>query len=163
MSDESPACPIEAPAEWKPLDLSEFEPQSMLEVRQTSVASARYPVIDVHAHMSFSAKVEKGVHSAAERQYIATPEELLPVINIWLKKRIVSMDPKRERKNLTVTGLKLRKARSLSTAMTPVPKLAYACEKGRTSSTRPAIRRPLTTDPNKFRSRSVNAARQALA
>ena len=81
MSDESPACPIEAPAEWKPLDLSEFEPQSMLEVRQTSVASARYPVIDVHAHMSFSAKVEKGVHLAAERQYIATPEELLPVMD----------------------------------------------------------------------------------
>jgi predicted TIM-barrel fold metal-dependent hydrolase len=53
----------------------------MLEVKRTEVARSRYPVIDVHAHMSFSAKVVNGVHLAAERQYYGTPEELIPVMD----------------------------------------------------------------------------------
>jgi len=81
MNINSGSSPIERPGTWKPLDLSEFEPQSMLEVKQTSVGRSRYPVIDFHTHISFSAKVVNGVHLAAERQYLANPDELLAVMD----------------------------------------------------------------------------------
>jgi hypothetical protein len=81
MADDSEAPHIETPGSWQPLDLSEFEPHSMLEVKSTTVERPRYPVIDMHAHMSFSAKVVNGVHLAEERQYFGTPEELIPVMD----------------------------------------------------------------------------------
>jgi predicted TIM-barrel fold metal-dependent hydrolase len=65
----------------KPLDLSQYEPRSMLHVKETQVERARYPVIDIHTHLSFSAKVENGVSLAAERRFIASPESLLPVMD----------------------------------------------------------------------------------
>src|SRR5258708_21974653 len=64
----------------KPLDLSQYEPRSMLHVKETRVVRARYPVIDMHTHLSESAKGEKGVALAAERVYTATPDFLLPVM-----------------------------------------------------------------------------------
>ena len=81
MSHKSDSSPIDTPGTWKPLDLSEFEPQSMLEVQCTPVARSRYPVIDLHTHLSFSAKVVNGVHLAAERQYLGAPEELIAVMD----------------------------------------------------------------------------------
>jgi predicted TIM-barrel fold metal-dependent hydrolase len=81
MSKDSGTSPIETRGTWKPLDLSEFEPQSMLEVKRTPVERSRYPVIDLHAHMSFSAEVVNGVHLIPERQYLGTPEELIPVMD----------------------------------------------------------------------------------
>jgi len=81
MGNEPESSPIETPGTWKPLDLSEFQPLSMLEVKTTPVERSRYPVIDMHAHMSFSAKVVNGVHLAAERQFFGTPEELIPVMD----------------------------------------------------------------------------------
>ena len=53
----------------------------MLRVRETHVAKARYPVIDIHTHLSFSAKSQNGVSLAAERRFIAPPSELLPVMD----------------------------------------------------------------------------------
>jgi predicted TIM-barrel fold metal-dependent hydrolase len=63
--------PVEAQEQHrpKPLDISEYEPKSMLHVKETRVERSRYPVIDVHTHLSFSAKSEKGVPLAAERRY----------------------------------------------------------------------------------------------
>ncbi len=81
MCSDSITSPIEAAGTWKPLDLSEFEPHSMLEVKQTHVERSRYPVIDIHAHMCYSAHVVNGVHLGAERQYLATAEEVLPVMD----------------------------------------------------------------------------------
>lgn len=72
---------IETPGAKAPLDLSEFEPRSMLQVKRTTVERARFPVVDVHAHMCFSATVVNGVHLAAERQYLGTPEEMIPVMD----------------------------------------------------------------------------------
>jgi predicted TIM-barrel fold metal-dependent hydrolase len=40
------------PAEGPPLPLAEFEPKSMLHVTETRVGRARFPVIDVHTHVS---------------------------------------------------------------------------------------------------------------
>ena len=64
----------------KPLDLSQYEPRSMLHVKETRVERARYPLIDIHTHLSFSSKVENGVSLAPERRFLASPESLLPVM-----------------------------------------------------------------------------------
>lgn len=37
----------------RPLNLSEFEPRSMLHVKQTLVPRSRYPVIDFHSHLTW--------------------------------------------------------------------------------------------------------------
>ena len=81
MNDNSNCSPIERPGTWKPLDISEFEPQSMLDVKQTFVERSRYPSIDLHTHISFSAEVVNGIHLGMERQYLGTPEELIPVMD----------------------------------------------------------------------------------
>src|SRR5205807_2488151 len=67
--------------ERKPLDLSEYEPKSMLHVRESHVERARFAVIDFHTHISFSAKSAKGVELAPERKYLGTPQELLAVMD----------------------------------------------------------------------------------
>src|ERR1041385_1448248 len=46
----------------KPLDLSQFQPKSALHAKETKVPKPRYPVIDVHTHLSFSRKREVRVH-----------------------------------------------------------------------------------------------------
>ena len=53
----------------------------MLHVRETHVEKPRYPVIDFHTHITFSAKGEKGVPMVAERRYNAAPEELIKVMD----------------------------------------------------------------------------------
>ena len=63
-----------------PLALSQYEPKSMLHVRETRVERARYPAIDIHTHISESKKSENGVAIAAERRYLGTPQELLAVM-----------------------------------------------------------------------------------
>jgi predicted TIM-barrel fold metal-dependent hydrolase len=52
----------------------------MLRVRETRVERARFPVIDVHTHLTVSAKSENGVDLGAERTYLGQPNELLPVM-----------------------------------------------------------------------------------
>jgi predicted TIM-barrel fold metal-dependent hydrolase len=65
----------------KPLEPSDYEPRSMLRVKETYISHARYPVIDIHTHLSFSAKNEHGVSVGAERQFLAFPDFLLPVMD----------------------------------------------------------------------------------
>jgi predicted TIM-barrel fold metal-dependent hydrolase len=72
----------------KALSLADYEPKSMLQVRETRVERARYPVIDIHTHISFSAKSKDGVELAPERHYLGTPQELLAVMD---RKNIRSM------------------------------------------------------------------------
>ena len=62
------------------LDLTDYEPKSMLQVRETRVERARFPVVDTHTHISFSAKSENGIELAPERNYLGTAEELLAVM-----------------------------------------------------------------------------------
>jgi predicted TIM-barrel fold metal-dependent hydrolase len=63
------------------LDLSEFQPKSMLHVSETKVPRARYPVIDIHTHLSIRAKSQNGVGIGEQMNYLATPETLLPVMD----------------------------------------------------------------------------------
>jgi predicted TIM-barrel fold metal-dependent hydrolase len=77
------AAPPQGPAKPRPavLDLKDFQPRSMLETTVTRVPRARFPVIDVHAHLGFSAKSVGGVPHADERTFLAPPEELLAVMD----------------------------------------------------------------------------------
>jgi len=68
-------------AQKKPLDISEFAPKSMLHVKETRVERARFPVIDVHTHLAWAAKSEKGVPLSEGRRFPAKPEELLAVMD----------------------------------------------------------------------------------
>src|SRR3974390_2027736 len=72
----------------KPLDISEYEPKSMLRVKETRVDRSRFPVIDVHTHLSFSAKSENGVPLAAERRYSMPAAD---VVRIMDRKNIQTM------------------------------------------------------------------------
>src|SRR5262245_7738514 len=63
------------------LELSEFQPKSMLHVPETKVARARFPVIDIHTHLSFRAKSRQGVGLGEELEFLATPESVLPVMD----------------------------------------------------------------------------------
>ena len=70
------------------LALKDFQPESMLSVKETRVERARFPLIDIHTHISGSARSQAGVELAAERTFYATPEELLVVMD---RKSIRSM------------------------------------------------------------------------
>jgi predicted TIM-barrel fold metal-dependent hydrolase len=64
-----------------PLDLKDFQPRSMLEVPSTRVPRARFPVIDFHTHLGFSAKAVAGVPHGEERRFAAPAGEVLPVMD----------------------------------------------------------------------------------
>ncbi|MGB6686640.1 MAG: amidohydrolase family protein [Terracidiphilus sp.] len=63
------------------LTLSDYQPTSMLHVRETRVERALYPVIDIHTHITGSSKSINGVALAAERNFYASPDELIPVMD----------------------------------------------------------------------------------
>jgi hypothetical protein len=75
------------------LSLAEFSPKSMLQVPETHVARARFPVIDFHTHITRSAKSTRGVSLASDRVYLGTLQELLAV-----------MDSKNVRAMVNLTG-----------------------------------------------------------
>jgi predicted TIM-barrel fold metal-dependent hydrolase len=62
------------------LALKDYKPKSMLQVHESQVDRARFPVIDIHTHLTGSVKYDKGVAVASEREYLATPQELLQVM-----------------------------------------------------------------------------------
>jgi predicted TIM-barrel fold metal-dependent hydrolase len=76
------AAPVaEEKAKPAPLDLSQYEPKSMLQVHESHIERAKFPVIDFHTHISLSTKSEKGVELSPDRQYLGTPQELLAVMD----------------------------------------------------------------------------------
>jgi len=73
QSQQQPAAP---PArKGKPLDIADYQPQSMLQVPETHVARARYPVIDVHTHLTWRGSTPESI------RVVAPPDELLPVMD----------------------------------------------------------------------------------
>jgi len=65
----------------KPLQLADFQPRSMLHVPETKVPRSRYPVIDIHTHLSFAAKTENGVGIGEEMKYLVPVEAVLPLMD----------------------------------------------------------------------------------
>jgi predicted TIM-barrel fold metal-dependent hydrolase len=74
---EDTAC---APRDGKLL-LQDFRPKSMLHVPETHVAKARYPVIDVHSHLTWTAKAQKGVSTGPELTFNITARDALAVMD----------------------------------------------------------------------------------
>src|SRR5215475_6284819 len=63
-----------------PLELSQYEPRSMLHVHESRVERSKFPLIDFHTHLSGSTESEKGVELSPDREYLGTPQELLAVM-----------------------------------------------------------------------------------
>ncbi len=63
------------------LALADYEPKSMLQVHESRVERARFPAVDVHTHISVSAKAENGIELASARTYLGTSTELLAVMD----------------------------------------------------------------------------------
>jgi predicted TIM-barrel fold metal-dependent hydrolase len=72
---------VEQKSTKKSLQLADFEPRSMLHVPETKVQRSRYPVIDVHTHLSMVAKHAHGVGIGEQMEYFATAEEVLPLMD----------------------------------------------------------------------------------
>ena len=81
------ACAGEAQADTPPvrtgpgLDLRDYQPRSMLHAAETKVPRAKFPVIDIHTHLSFSQKSVKGVSFGEERIFLEPPQGLLMVMD----------------------------------------------------------------------------------
>jgi len=63
------------------LDLKNFQPRSALHVPETMVPRSRFPVIDVHTHLSWAAPTSRGTFKGEKMLYPAPPEEILPVMD----------------------------------------------------------------------------------
>jgi predicted TIM-barrel fold metal-dependent hydrolase len=73
--------PAELESAGKPLELADFQPRSMLHVPETKVPRPRYPVIDIHTHLSVTAKADNGVGIGEAMKYFAPVEALLPLMD----------------------------------------------------------------------------------
>jgi predicted TIM-barrel fold metal-dependent hydrolase len=73
--------PVAPESARKPLQLADFQPRSMLHVPATKVPRSRYPVIDIHTHLSFTAKTANGVGIGEAMNYLAPAEALLPLMD----------------------------------------------------------------------------------
>ena len=84
LANPARATPAQAPQKSAPgpaLALPDFEPKSMLHVPETRVERAKFPVIDVHTHLTFRAKGVAGVGHGDANRVLATPSDLLPVMD----------------------------------------------------------------------------------
>ena len=61
--------------------LSEFEPKSMLRVPETKIERAKFPVIDIHTHLSFAAVNQNGVPVSEKMKFLANPADVLAVMD----------------------------------------------------------------------------------
>src|SRR5437667_9720647 len=72
---------IEGDNAGEPLVIRNFEPRSMLHVRETKVLRSRYDVIDIHIHLSSVVNYAGGVGFGEEMQYFATVEAVLALMD----------------------------------------------------------------------------------
>jgi predicted TIM-barrel fold metal-dependent hydrolase len=63
------------------LPLEDFQPRSMLQVPETQVPRARFPLIDVHTHLTIWARNVKGVPAGEGVRTLITPDDLLPMMD----------------------------------------------------------------------------------
>jgi len=77
-SASAPSTPRNA---TQPLPLTDFEPRSMLHVPETKVSRSRYPVVDVHTHLSSKARQVNGVSVGEEMRYPASAEAVLSLMD----------------------------------------------------------------------------------
>jgi predicted TIM-barrel fold metal-dependent hydrolase len=73
--------PTAANAAPSALPLADYEPRSMLHVPETKVPRARYPVVDVHTHLSHKARQINGVGIGEEMSYPSAPQAVLSLMD----------------------------------------------------------------------------------
>jgi predicted TIM-barrel fold metal-dependent hydrolase len=76
-----PAGERSCPTAGEDLLLQDFRPKSTLHVPETRVETPRYPVIDVHTHMSFVARSDYGAGPGEDVVFTTTPEKALEVMD----------------------------------------------------------------------------------
>jgi predicted TIM-barrel fold metal-dependent hydrolase len=74
---EGPACP---PAD-QPLLLKDFRPRSMLHVKETRVATPRFPVIDAHTHFTYAAGRRRGASAEDAVSFNIDPKDAITVMD----------------------------------------------------------------------------------
>ena len=70
----APAAPQAPQPPKADLQLVDFQPRSMLHVAETAVERAKFPVIDIHTHLSYT-------RNDGAVRYTATPDEVLQVMD----------------------------------------------------------------------------------
>ena len=73
--------PLSTAAGESGLRLTDFQPRSMLHVPKTLVERPRFPVIDMHTHLTWSSTVRNGISVGEEVTHFAKAEDLLPVMD----------------------------------------------------------------------------------
>jgi hypothetical protein len=81
----------EKPGTKARLDLTEFQPRSMLHVHETRVERSRFPVIDVHTHLGWAARERGGVARGEEMTFLAPPDAALKVMDSKNLRMIVNL------------------------------------------------------------------------
>jgi len=71
----------DTPVPLASLELSQYEPRSMLRVPESRIERSKFPNIDFHTHITGSTKSEKGIELSPDREYLGTPQELLAVMD----------------------------------------------------------------------------------
>jgi predicted TIM-barrel fold metal-dependent hydrolase len=79
-ASNSPSGNTPSETKMEPLSLTNYQPVSMLHLKETQVARAKFPVIDFHTHLTFSAHVVNGVSLGPDRIIAGRPQELLPIM-----------------------------------------------------------------------------------
>lgn len=69
------------PASSAGLEINDYKPQSMLRVPGHRVVRSRFPVVDVHTHLSFAAVRKNGVGLGEKLDFLTTPKEALAVMD----------------------------------------------------------------------------------
>ena len=89
VAQTRPVAPASTPE--KTLALKDFQPHSMLHTAETRVERSRFPVIDIHTHLSWSAKGRGGVFLGEQMEYLAPPADLLAVMDRRNIKTLVNL------------------------------------------------------------------------
>ena len=63
----------------------------MLHAARTEIRGPRYPVIDIHTHLSWSAQVRSGVATGEPRRFFAQAQDLLPVMDAMQVRLMVNL------------------------------------------------------------------------
>ena len=63
------------------LPLLEYEPKSMLHVQESRIEKSRFPVIDIHTHLTWTPDYSDEAPEGGKARPTATPSELLEVMD----------------------------------------------------------------------------------
>jgi predicted TIM-barrel fold metal-dependent hydrolase len=91
LAGRAAGAPLDEKKKSAGLALTDFQPKSMLHVPETRVPRAKFPVIDIHTHLCWSAKNVRGVDLVEERKHLAPVSELIDVMDQANIRTLVNM------------------------------------------------------------------------